>query len=317
MAGSIAGLLRGCLSAFFSGIGRTRIVMLSTLSCLAANAGAAYVLIFGLLGLPALGIKGAAIGSILAECFGLAVLSAAYFRGDNRRIYGTAAGFRFDREAMAKLVKLGSPSGLELLLNITAFNLIVLTFHSRGIAVANAVTVAFNWDMVSFIPLIGVNIAVASLVGRSMGAGDPDTAHRVTMSGVKLVAVYATGIVLSFSLFPHALAGVFLSSTDTDTSRLAVFMVRLMSVYIFADALGLVLSGALRGAGDTFASMCISVGAHWLLLAVTSIAVKVLRTTPQTAWVVFVTMIWIICGSFYLRYRGGRWRSLRVVERSV
>jgi MATE family multidrug resistance protein len=314
MMGSLVGLLRGALSAFFSGIGRTRIVMVAAATCLISNVGLAYVLIFGKLGLPALGITGAAVGTILAGSTGLAILAVAYFRRDRRQTYGTAQGLRLNREVMAKLVKFGSPSGLELMLNITAFSLMILTFHSRGIAVATAVTVAFNWDMVSYIPLIGVNVAVASLVGRSMGAGDPDTAHRATVSATKLVILYASVLVVSFGLFPHVLAGIFLPDSQTEVSKLSVFMVRLISVYIFADALGLVLSGALRGAGDTFVTMCISVGMHWLLLAGTVIALHVLETTVQTAWVVLVMMVWMFCAALYLRYKSGRWRSLRVVE---
>jgi MATE family multidrug resistance protein len=311
--GSIVGLLRGAFSAFFSGIGRTRIVMTATITCLVVNVGAVYVLMFGKLGLPALGIAGAAIGSIFAGTCGLVILAVEYFRKEIRETFGTASGFRFDRQIMAQLFRLGSPAGLELLLNVSAFNLIVLTFHSMGIAAAASVTCAFSWDMVSFIPLLGVNIAVSSLVGRSMGAGSPDSAHRATISGIKLTCAYAAVWVVAFGLFPHTLVGVFLSDGDPAVP-MAVYMLRLVSIYLFADALGLVFSGALRGAGDTVATMCISVGVHWLLLATTFVTLRVLHADPKTAWAVLVAMIWLLCGGFYLRYKSGRWRSLQVIQ---
>lgn len=312
MIGSIIGLLRGSLSAFFSGIGRTRIVMIATVTCLVVNVGAVYVLMFGKLGFPVLGIAGAAIGSIFAGSTGLVILAVEYFRKEIRETFGTALGFRFNRKIMTQLIKLGSPAGLELLLNVSAFNLIVLTFHSRGVAVAASVTCAFSWDMVSFIPLLGVNIAVSSLVGRCMGAGDPAAAHRVTLSGIKLTCAYAAVWVIAFSLFPNQLVGVFI--LDGDPARpLAVYMLRLVSIYLFADALSLVFSGALRGAGDTVVTMYISVGVHWLLLATTIVTIRILHTDPKTAWVILVAMIWLLCGGFYLRYRSGRWRSLQVI----
>jgi MATE family multidrug resistance protein len=313
MIGSIIGLLRGALGSFFSGIGRTRIVMIATVTCLVVNVGAVYVLMFGKLGLPALGVKGAAIGSIIAGSTGLVILAVEYFRKENRETFGTAFGFRFDLPIMSKLIKLGSPAGLELMLNVFAFNLIVLIFHSIGIDAAASVTCAFSWDMVSFIPLIGVNIAVGSLVGRSMGAASPDTAHRVAMSGIKLTSAYAALLAFAFSLFPHPLVGMFLAASDPAVP-LAVYMVRLVSVYLLADALGLVFSGALRGAGDTFATMCISVGVHWLLLGTTFVTIRVMHTDPKTAWTILVAMIWLLCVGFYLRYKSGRWRSIRVVE---
>ncbi len=313
MMGSIVGLLRGVLCAFFSGIGRTRIVMVATVTSLVVNVIAVYGLTFGKFGLPALGITGTGIGHIIAGSSGLAILAVEYFRRKNRDTFGTAAGFRFHRPIMAKLVKLGSPAGIELLLNVLAFNLIVLLFHAQGVEAAAAVTCAFSWDMVSFIPLLGVNIAVSSLVGRSMGASDPNSAHLVTVSGIKLTVSYAALIVLALNLFPGPMVSVFLADSDP-AYPLAVFMARLVSVYLFADALGLVMSGALRGAGDTFATMCISVGVHWILLAFTIVSLRVVRIDTATAWTVLVSLIWVLCAGFFFRYRQGRWRSLKIVE---
>ncbi|MBN1962522.1 MAG: MATE family efflux transporter [Deltaproteobacteria bacterium] len=314
MFGSVFSLLRHTFSSFFSGIGRTRIVMASTAISLLVNVVCAYLLIFGKLGFPALGIAGAAIGSIVATITGLAILLIAYFHHQQREQFGTVSNMRFNRKVMKNLCKFGSPAGFEFLLNLSAFNLLVMTFHSQGAHVAAAATVAFSWDMVSFIPMIGVNIAVTSLVGRSMGANNPDDAQRVVKSGLKIVSVYAAILLFLCSLFPDALTKVFLSPSETNAYSLSVFLVRLISVYILADAIGLVFSGALRGAGDTFVTMCISVSGHWLLLLVTFVLFNVFNTTPKTTWIALVILIWIIASSLYLRYRSGKWRLLRVIE---
>ncbi len=312
--GSILGLLRGALSSFFSGIGRTRIIMLSAATSLVVNVAAAYVLIFGRLGLPPLGIAGAGFGMIIGSASGLCILAVSYVRANHRRDYGTVRGLRWHWPTMLKLLRFGSPAGIELFLNLTAFNLLVLLFHARGPAVAAAVTVAFNWDMVSFVPLIGVNVGVASLVGRYMGAGQPDSAHRVTMSAVKLVSCYALAIVLTYSLVPKWLVQLFLLPSNREAYQLGIFMVRLVSVYVFADAMQLVLGGALRGAGDTFATMCLSVAGHWTLFLGTFTMLRVLKTPTRVAWVVLVVLIWLLGAIFYFRYRSGHWRHLRVVE---
>ena len=111
---------------------------------------------------------------------------------EGRERYGVREGFVFDRQLMTKLLRFGSPSGAEFFLNLLGFNLLVMTFHSYGVVAATAMTITFNWDLVSFIPLVGVGIAVTSLVGRYIGAGKPDLAHRATMSGVKLAASVST-----------------------------------------------------------------------------------------------------------------------------
>ena len=311
------GLLRNCLSSFFSGIGRTRMVMLSALTAMVVNIGLNYILIFGKFGLPALGIRGAAYGTIIGGICGMAVLIGAYLRRGNRAEYGVVRALKFDAQVMRKLLWYGYPAGVEMFLNLLAFSSMVLIFHAHSLVTATATTIMFNWDMVSFLPLIGLEIGVMSLVGRYMGAGSPDTAHRATMSGLKSGWVYSAFILVLFALFPGQLVDVFRPvQTDTvfaEAVPLAVFMIRLASLYVLIEAVVVVLVGALRGAGDTFWAMCISVSMHWLLVPILFVILHVLKLSPEVAWAALVATFLVFSGLFYLRYRSGRWREIRVV----
>jgi len=315
--GSIIGLVRAALSGFFSGIGRTRVVMLAALVSMSVNILMNWVLIFGKLGAPALGIRGAAYGTILGGVVGIAVLIAAYLRPAIRRAYGVANAWRLDRAALKALIRFGYPAGIEMALNMLAFTALVMTFQAVDAATGAAITIVFNWDMVCFVPMIGINVGVVSLVGRYMGAREPDIAHRATMSGLRLALVWSALILVAFAVFAGPLVGVFRPAEAGgvfETARpLAVFMLRLASLYVMADAVMLVFSGALRGAGDTFWAMCVSVGFHWLFLPITMIMLRVWHVDPKSTWVVLVVMIMAFSGVFYLRYRGGRWRTIRIV----
>ncbi len=319
LSASVLGLFRSSLSGFFSGIGRTRIVMLSSVTAMLVNVGANWVLIYGNLGFPALGIAGAAYGTILGGVCQLGILAAAFLSARNRREFGVRSALRYDGGMMRRLLRFGFPSGAEFFLNLLAFNLLILAFHARGTNVATAVTIVFNWDMVSFVPLIGMNIGVTSLVGRYMGAGKPDIAHRATMSGLRLAWSYGCCTLILFAVFPQYLVGVF-RPTHLDggafaqSAPLAVYMLRLAAFYVLADATCLVFSGALRGAGDTLWAMCISVGLHWVLVAVLMTLLRVLHAPVETAWAVLVAVILCFSGIFYLRYRSGKWRTIRVVH---
>jgi MATE family multidrug resistance protein len=118
--------------------------------------------------------------------------------------------------------------------------------------------------------------------------------------------------------FPSVLVAVFRPSGPDAVYEaavpLAVFMVRLVSVYLFADALGLVLSGALRGAGDTFVTMCLSVASHWVLALTALVLVKGVGVSPRAAWVLVVLLVWGIGIAFLARYRAGHWRRIRLIE---
>ncbi len=317
MFGAIISLARNSINGFFCGIGKTRIVMISSLTTMVVNVGVNYILILGKLGFPSMGIKGAAIGTIIGGTCGLLVISFGYIMYHrSHRNYNFARSLHFDAVVMKKLLRFGYPSGLEFFLNLLAFDLTVLFFHSYGTEVAAAVTIAFNWDLVSFIPLIGVNIGVTSLVGRFMGAREPDLAHRSTMSGIKLTSCYGFLMIFLFVVFPGPLVSLFIPDPDnTQTlSKLAEYMVGMVAFYVFADGFSLVFSGALRGAGDTFWTMVISVIFHWILLVEAVLLIKVFDLPPKVTWAVFVLTVPIIAASFYVRYRSGKWRKVKVVD---
>jgi len=315
---TVIGLLRNCMSSFFSGIGRTRIVMVSAFTAMLVNVGMNYILIFGKFGFPALGIRGAAFGTIIGGVVGLGVLLTAYLSGETRRTYRVWHSLRFDRDAMAKLLRFGYPAGVEMFLNLMAFNAMIVAFHAHSPATATAVTVMFNWDMVSFVPLIGIQIGVMSLVGRYMGAANPDIAHRSAMSGLKCGWLYSLIILFFFVCFPKHLVAMFrpeqVDAIFLEAAPIAVRMIRIASIYVMFEGVMVVFSGTLRGAGDTFWAMCVSVAVHWLMLGILIVVLYVLKLSPELAWLSVVSAFLSFSYLFYWRYRSGKWRTIRMVR---
>jgi multidrug resistance protein, MATE family len=316
--GVVFSLLRCALASFFSGIGRTRIVMLASATAMIINIVLNYILIYGKLGVPALGIGGAALGMIIGGFSSCVVLLFAYFKRSNIREFSIARSFRFDSVAMVKLLRFGYPSGAEMFLNLFAFTIMVFLFHSGGSAAAAASTVAFNWDMVTFVPLLGIEIGVTSLVGRYMGAKRADIAHRTVMSGVKVGSMYAGIMFVLFVALPYQLVNVFNPGTSDviflQAQPMAVAMVKIVAVYVLAEVFFVVFTGALRGAGDTFWAMAISVFLHWLLTSIVFIMIKFYNLDVPAAWAALVIVFLIFSILPYLRYRQGKWKSIRVVE---
>ena len=315
---AIITLLQSCLSAFFSGVGKTKMVMIAGITSMIMNIGLNYILIFGKLGMPAMGIRGAAYGTIIGSVSGLAVLLISYLSKENFRKFNIAESFHFSGEVMRKLLRFGYPPGLEMFLTLLAFVMMVMIFHSAGAVAAAASTIVFNWDMVSFVPLLGIEVGVTSLVGRYMGAGKPDTAHKAAMSGFKIGMVYSVLVFILFVGFPEMLAGIFHPSSADGVFAAAipvtVVMIRLASIYVLAEAVFVVFIGALRGAGDTFWAMFISVALHWVLVPMLYIMLKVANIGLETAWQAVVGMFLLFSGLVYLRYRMGRWRTISVVK---
>ncbi|MCK6491059.1 MAG: MATE family efflux transporter [Planctomycetes bacterium] len=316
-AGAGIMLLRGALAAFFSGIGRTRMVMAATMTAMAVNLVMNWLLIFGHWGFPALGMRGSAWGSVIGGAAGLAVLAGAYLAPALRHAYGVAGSWRFDRGETLTLLRFGFPGGVEMLLNLLAFNALILAYHAHSPATATATTLMFNWDLVSFVPLIGLQIAVTSLVGRAMGARQPATARRVVRSGLRLGWMYSALVLLAFVGIPELLVAVFrpghADPVFAQAEPLAASMIRVAAAYVLVETVVVVVSGALRGAGDTVFTMCLSVGLHWLLLPVAVLGLHVLHGGPLTVWCVQVGVFMAASGLFWWRWQGGRWRRIQVV----
>lgn len=318
MYGTIISLIRNSLNCFFSGIGRTRIVMISSVVVMLINIGLNYMLIFGKFGCPAMGIKGAAYGTIIASATGIIVLILAYFRKAIQDEFNVFASFIYNKKVFGKLLYYGYPAGLEFFMNFLAFTILIFIFHSHGPVTATASTIMFNWDMVSFVPLIGIQIAVTSLVGRYMGARDPDTAYKATISGIKSGIFYSMGILVLFLFFPGVLVRMFEPSGESDIFRqafpIAKTMLQAASVYVLLDVIVIAMVGALRGAGDTHWAMRVSVAVHWLFVPVLYVMLHVLDMSPVQGWIAVICIFLLFAFLFFRRFKQGKWRDIEVIE---
>ncbi len=315
--GSVAALARHALASFFTGIGRTGIVMTASAVAMFVNVVLDYFLIFGHGGFPELGIRGAAVASIVGSAAGAAVLAGVYLAPRTEAMFAVRRSLHFSREVMAKLLRYGSPPGVEMFLNILGFNALVLLFHSTGLVGATAASIVLNWDMVSFVPLMGIEIAVTSLVGRAMGGHNPALAMRATASAIRFGLGYSAVLFVLFVFFPEMLVGVFRPAAGVDIFQeavpLAVMMLRLASLYVFAQAMLMAWIGALRGAGDTWWAMGMTVGMHWFLVGVLYLLLSVWRQPTEAGWIALIAVFLLFTALVYARYRQGKWKSLRLV----
>ncbi len=311
-------LLRSSLSGFFCGIGKTKVVMFSAGISMVVNIILNYLLIFGKFQFPALGIKGAAIGTVVGSFVGVLILFVAYLKKKNVQEFRLLSSFIFNKQVMGKLLRFGYPSGVELFINFSAFTGMMFLFHAQNAVVATASTIMINWDMVSFVPLLGVEIGVMSLVGRYMGAGKPSVARRSTLSGLKIGSVYSIFVFILFMFFPEQLVNLFRPDIANDIYQkafpIAVSMLRIACLYVLLETVICSLVGALRGAGDTFWAMCLTVGLHISVVLVEFICLKIFNFSVEKTWFVMIISFFLGALLIYLRYASGRWQNIKVVD---
>ncbi|MFT7288454.1 MAG: MATE family multidrug resistance protein [Halieaceae bacterium] len=309
--GALAFLLKTVMASYFSGIGHTRVVMIADVIGVILNVPLSYALIFGRFGLPELGIAGAALGTVLAALVTIGIYLLFYFNAVHARRFSVHSSFVYVPGIMRRYLRLGLPSGLEVLVGMGTFNVFLLMFQSYGIAEGAAMAIVFNWDMLSFVPLMGLNIAIMSMIGRTVGAGDLSRTNEVIAAGFILGVTYSGALGILFVIFREPLLGVFATPGEDFSVILAVGapMMVGMATYVVADSLILVCSGVLRGAGDTRWLMLTSMIVHVLMLLAQVLVIVVMQEGPLVSWGVFVVTL-IINSLLYLwRVFGSRWRQ--------
>jgi MATE family multidrug resistance protein len=317
MSGVLVTLAKTCLSSYFAGIGRTHVVMICDVFGLLINVPLCYVMVFGKLGFPALGIVGAGVSTVVATVLAFALFVAFYFRKEHRETFGVQRSFSLDLKILRRFWRLGFPSGLELFLNVAAFNLFLLMFQSYGVTEGAAAAIVFNWDILSFVPMIGLNVGVISLIGRFVGARDMTRANEVMTAAFAVALAYSAVLATIYITLRYPLVEVFAPPRGGFTAirQLSAFMMIGLSSYVMADAVILVSGGVLRGAGDTRWLMAASVSLHWAMLVAQFFIIRVFGFSPKVSWLAFVAMILAIALVYALRLRGGRWRDPEVLER--
>ena len=318
MFGGVINLVRNVAPCFFSGIGETKIVMQAAFVGMLVNVVCNFVLIFGFGPIPALGVAGAAYGTLVGNFVSTAVLFAKFFGKSCHARFNTRASFAFSWPLTRELLQKGIPSGVEMFLNMSAFQSLILMFHALGPEAATASSVMFNWDMVAYVPLMGLEIASTSLVGRYVGAKSGAAANRSTYSGLKLGWGYSLLIGVLFIFLPGVLTDIFRPDVASasaealaifDSARpMSIFMLRFATIYIFVEVLLVIYAGALRGAGDTLWVMFACAIMNWVVAGAMYVAAYVLKLPAQYAWIAIVAVYGTAPVIFWLRWKGGKWR---------
>ena len=316
LMGSIFVILRTALGSFFVGIGKTRIILIANVVSAFINIPLNYIFVFGKLGLPAMGIRGAALGTICGSLFALIMLLSYYIREISRAPYKVPNVFRLSPEIMKRLLRFGFPAGVEPFLNWFAFNVFLQFMHSYGPDTAAAATIAFNWDTIAFVPMLGLGTAATSVIGQHIGAKDYDGAQDSVYLTLRVALMYSIIMIILFVGFGGALVQVFSSGfqdTDGQIAKMAATMLRLLAIYTIANSCKLVLGGSLRAAGDTAWTMWVSIGLYWVMAVSTVLLVRTFQVQQYVAWSTLIIMNNAHALSVFLRFRTGKWRKMALI----
>lgn len=293
-------------SAVLQGTGDTRTPAVALIMVNAVYAALAYVLIYGKAGFPLLGVRGAAIGAAVAEIGG-----ALFLLRRSRHLLNWPAGVRWD--LLRSAWQVGAPASGERVVQQAGVLLYTKLVIAYGTVAYAAHQVGLSIEALSFLPGYGFAVAAASMVGQSIGAGKYQRAKMENWEANRQAALMMAGMGIVFFFFPYALLRLF--TDETAVIELGTSFLQIVALIQIPLALTMVLSGSLRGAGDTrFIMGATFVGMWGVRIPVAYAMSHLLPGTVIAVWWGMVIDWTVRMGLLIWRYRSERWQRIKVIR---
>lgn len=311
-------LVMSAINGFFSGRGQTWTILGIEAVGTAVNVLLALVLIFGKAGFPEMGIAGAGWATVAGSWASALFAVALFLRPKYREEFATASGWRFEGDLFNRLMKYGGPAGTQVFLDVLVFNLFVQLVGQLGDAALGATTLTIRLNMIAFLPMMGMGQAVCILVGQRLGGDRPDLAEKSVYTGLKWTFGYMCTVALVYLTLPGVILSVFEGGRDPeDFAAIAAIVPRLLvcvAVYSVVESGNFVFGFALRGAGDTRFVTVVTFLLAWPLMVIPTAVTVWVGGSVYSAWWFATAHIIAMGVCFYLRFRAGAWKAMRVIE---
>lgn len=260
--GMLGTLLFAVLRAFLMGLGRTRVTMVVSICASLLNAGLNYVLIYGKLGMPALGVAGSGYATAIVQWFMFGatlyyVLTAAELRDYRflRRI------LPFDARYLGHLLRLGAPIGAGNSMEVGLFSLTSLFMGHIGTIALASHQIALNVASLTFMIPLGISTAITTRVGQAIGRGEPRQAELAGWVGIAIAAACMSLTAVLFLTIPGPIIRIY--TDDAQVLAYAASLLMIAGAFQIFDGIQVAAMGALRGLKDTARPMLVNLVAYW------------------------------------------------------
>lgn len=265
-----------------------------------------YLFIFGNLGFPQLGVLGAAVGTVIVNILELILYVLLYLK--NKTPYVPA--WHYSQSLLKRALKVGIPASFERSLTFGSFMLFTVIIAHYGTEVLAGYQIGLRVEGLAFMPGIGFTIAAMALMGQGLGAKKPGQARE----DVILVLKYTIGLMFFLSFFMIAVPEkiVWLFTDDAQTIEEASLYLRIVGFSQIPLAYNFVISGALRGAGDTKRTLKINLISLWFVRILPAF---VLSWYFQSIFLVYIAMIadtFVKAIWLWITFDKGEWQKIKV-----
>ena len=297
------------LLSYLRGLGDMKTPAIVSAITVSINVPLTYVFTFGLWNIPAFGVAGAAIGTVIAQGVELCLYAFVVFGQKNHRLCQTRQITKPLLSTYRGFLKVSLPVGLSWALE--HYGWLVFGAYigrlSKEEAAANAIIQVFM--NIAFMPGLAISIAATTLVGQYVGAKNTQSAEKTAYYSMFMAMGCLVSLGLIFCVFRYLLASFF--SGDANVIEITANLFCIGAIYQVFDAMGATTAGALRGAGDTRFPMVIQIVSIWLVM-IPLVFYLGRMWGVYGAWIACAVAIAVMGICYYLRFRTGKWKQMRL-----
>jgi MATE family, multidrug efflux pump len=271
-------LLYASFRRYLQGMGAVRPVMVALVFANVLNAVVNWILIFGHLGVPAMGVRGSAWATVVARIVMAAVLLGVIVNRERSLVRSRLVAVRprraggaslrrllsaIDMAPMRGLLALGLPAASQVTLEVGVFAAATALAGRLPPAALAAHQIAINLASLTFMVPLGIASAGAVRVGHAVGRRDPEGAARSGWTAILFGVSFMSCAAATFLLIPRALIGAF--TTDPSVLAIGASLLFVAALFQLFDGVQAVSTGTLRGLGDTRSPMLWNLAGHWFI----------------------------------------------------
>jgi len=306
---------------YFYGMHKPSVVFIASLLGAATNIVLNYALIFGHWGLPELGLRGAAIATVMASAAEFALPMAIFCSPWWARKLHVFADWRPSKRIIGEIVRIGWPGGVMVGNEMACWAIFMAVIIGRmGEAHSAASWIALRYMTLSFQPTLGLQMAVSAVVGKHIGARDRAAAEHRAWLGMKIGMAYMSSCALLMVVFRRPMVEFFITAQyESIAPQVLVVGGAVMICAAFFqlfDAMAIIMAGALRGAGDTIWPGLVTAVLSWTFIIGAGWTIAILRPEwgavgPWIGAALFITSLGI---AMVWRFARGPWREIDLVQ---
>jgi putative MATE family efflux protein len=308
--GSVTILLLFLFNAIFRGAGNAVIAMRALWIASGINIMLDPCLIFGLGPFPELGVTGAAIATTIGR--GAGVCYQLYCLGSGHTAIKVAFGhLRLKLAVMARLLRVSIPGAFQLVIAMSSYMFLMRIIATYGSDAVAGFTIGIRIFAFTFLPAWGLSNAAATLVGQNLGAGLPERAERSVWIAAKYNALFLISVAVIFITFADKLVGIF--TQDPIIAGYAADCLRVCSYSYGFYAVGIIVTQAFNGAGDTDTPTLINLLCFWLIQIPLAYGLaRVMMLGPEGVYVTIAICDTLLAAISVIVFRRGRWKRRTV-----